>query len=68
MDPGTLRLRLNEVPLIVPEDFMLEVPLEVGLAQRFVAEATRGGRPVAARLEITPTPEDEGRPLALELA
>ena len=68
LDPGTLRLRLNEVPLIVPEDFMLEVPLEIGLAQRFVAEATRGGRPVAAQLEITPTPEDEGRPLALELA
>lgn len=67
LDPGTLRLRLNEVPLIVPEDFMLEVPLEVGLAQRFVAEATRAGRPVGARLEIMPTPEDEGRPLALEL-
>lgn len=68
VDPGSLRLLLNEVALPVPDDFLLEVPLEVGLVHRFVAAATRAGQAVGARLEITPTPEDEGRPLALELA
>lgn len=68
LDPGSLRLLLDEAQLPVPGDSMLEVPLEVGVVHHFAAVATRAGQAVTGRLEITPTPEDDGKPLALKLA
>lgn len=68
IDAGSLLLLLDEVPLPVPKDLQLEVPLEVGVTRRFVATAKHAGQAVGGRQEITPTPDDEGRTLTLKLS
>ncbi|MFZ1428622.1 MAG: SLATT domain-containing protein [Geminicoccaceae bacterium] len=68
IDAGSLLLLLDDVPLPVPKEFQLEVPLEVGVTRRFVATAKHAGQAVEGRQEITPTPDDEGRTLTLKLS
>ena len=68
LDPHSLQLSLDEVPIPVPANGLLELPLEIGDAHRIVATGRRNGRSVQGQLAMTPSLEDEGRPFALVLA
>ncbi len=68
LDEGSLQMLINEAPVATPADGLIELPLEVGVLHRLVATGRSNGKPLRGALELTPTLDDEGRALALELA
>ena len=68
LDSSSLQLLLNEVPIPIPSNGLVELPLEIGDAHRIVATGRRNGRAVRGEVQLTPNAEDEGRPVELTLA
>jgi hypothetical protein len=62
-----LTVNLNDHPIAIPADGNVEVPLEVDRPHTFVARGMRNGAQVSGTLQITPTRDDEGKPLLLTL-
>jgi hypothetical protein len=67
IDPNSLRLTKNDQQVEVPSDGQVELPLEVETSHRLRAQATRGGTQVAWEQTLTPTFDDEARPLTVQL-
>lgn len=65
--PGSLRVSINGAAVSDTDDELIELPLAVGVVQRIVVNAEREGREVTWNEELTPTLEDEARPLAIAL-
>lgn len=63
-----LTVNLNDHPIAIPADGNVEVPLEVDRLHTFVARGMRNGAQVSGTLQITPTRDDEGKPLLLGLS
>ena len=63
-----LHMQVDEAPVSVPAQGMFELPLEVGSNHRLVASGRRGGLLLKGQVDITPTLDDEGRALAIDLA
>jgi hypothetical protein len=60
-------LTINDSATFVPADGQIELPLEAGHIHRIAATGFRAGKQVRASLELTPTIEDEGKPVTLQL-
>jgi hypothetical protein len=62
-----LSVSLNDHSLALPAGGNVEVPLEVDRQHTFVGRGMRNGKQVQGSLQITPTQDDEGKPLLLTL-
>lgn len=68
LDEGSLQMLVDDAPVSIQPHGMIELPLEVGRLQTVVATGRLQGRAVTGQVEVTPTVDDEGRALAIELA
>jgi hypothetical protein len=62
-----LKMSVDDVDLPIAADGHMEVPLEVGRAHTIAASGMRDGKQVRGELTLTPSLDDEGKPLLLEL-
>lgn len=68
LDEGSLVVTLNDQPLPEMDDGFAEVPLEINTPHRFAGRALKAGKIVKGELAFTPQPEDDNKPLQLELS
>jgi hypothetical protein len=68
LEQGSLKLFVNEAPVNIPEDGLIELPLEVGHAHHLAAIGRRNGQVVRAEIPFTPSINDDGKPMSLRLS
>ncbi|SDR61714.1 SLATT domain-containing protein [Paraburkholderia tuberum] len=67
LDAGTLRLTVDEVEMVVPEDGFVELGVDPGRDHAIVATGRRGGEVVRNELHENLSIDDEDKPLTIAL-
>jgi hypothetical protein len=66
-DQCSLHLNVNDVRVPIAEDGLVELPLEIGHGSCLLATARRNGLGIRGELVLTPTIDDDGKPISLSL-
>jgi len=67
LDPGTLRLFLDDIPTVIGDDGMVELSLPPGKSHRIRASAMQQGLEVRGERTTTVSLDDDGSSLSLKL-
>lgn len=67
LEPGSLQLSVNDISVPIPATGLVELSLEVGIAHRLSASGRRQGQRLRGETTLTPTLDDQGKPLTLQL-
>ena len=67
LDAGSLALTVDAAVVTLSPDGFVEQPLEVGRAHALVATGRSNGEMLRAEMTFTPTLDDEGKPVTLDL-
>ncbi|HZV66148.1 MAG TPA: hypothetical protein VFG03_14675, partial [Telluria sp.] len=65
--PGSLRLQVDNADMPIGPDGLIELQLAPNSPHRIVASASRAGNPVSKELNLTPSPNDQDKPLSIAL-
>jgi hypothetical protein len=67
LDAGSLEFSVDGTPTALSAEGLAELSLEIGREHRLEASARRNGQAVHGALALTPTVDDEGRPVEIKL-